>query len=115
MAKPCAKAGSCGGCCFSGVRYSVQLEKKQQYVEDLLDKFAPVAPIYPMEEPYYYRNKVQSVFGYDSKHRVISGIYRFGTHHLIGINCCSVFNHAPVYSNKMVGSKAVNPRDYTML
>ena len=92
MAKQCAKAGSCGGCCFNGVKYSVQLAKKQEYIQSLLGKFAPVAPIYSMVDPFYYRNKIQSVFGVNSKNQVICGIYRPGTHKLIDINGCMIEN-----------------------
>lgn len=92
MAKICAKAGSCGACCFNGVKYSVQLEKKQKYIEDLLSKFGPVAPIYSMADPFYYRNKIQNVFGYNTKNQIVSGIYRYGTHKIVDINGCMIEN-----------------------
>ena len=84
----CPKAGSCGGCAFNGVKYSKQLERKQQYVDSLLRPFGPVAPITGMENPFNYRNKVQSVFGTDSRGNLISGIYREGTHKLIPVRDC---------------------------
>ena len=80
MAKMCPKAGACGACAYNGVKYSKQLERKQAYVEDLLLPFGPVAPILGMEHPFFYRNKVQSVFGYSQRGEVVSGIYREGTH-----------------------------------
>lgn len=92
MAKTCAKAGACGGCCFSGTKYSLQLEKKQAYIEKLLGRYCKVAPIYGMEDPFYYRNKVQSVFGCDRNGKLISGIYRYGTHHLIEVHSCMIEN-----------------------
>ncbi|MCF0262701.1 MAG: 23S rRNA (uracil(1939)-C(5))-methyltransferase RlmD, partial [Sphaerochaetaceae bacterium] len=88
MAKMCPKAGACGACHFNGVKYSVQLSKKQAYVDNLLLKFGPVAPILGMVDPFYYRNKVQSVFGYSAKGEVVSGIYREGTHKLIPVRDC---------------------------
>lgn len=88
MAKQCPKAGACGSCQYNGVKYCTQLEKKQEYVESLLLKYCPVARIYPMEDPFYYRNKIQSVFGLNSRGEVISGIYRQGTHKIIPINGC---------------------------
>lgn len=88
MAKQCPKAGSCGSCQYNGVKYSTQLREKQQYVESLISKYGPVAPIYPMEDPFYYRNKIQSVFGLNRRGEVVSGIYRQGTHNIIPVNGC---------------------------
>ena len=90
MAKMCPKAGACGACAFNGIKYSKQLEKKQAYVEDLLLQFGPVAPIIGMTEPFFYRNKVQSVFGYSPKGELVSGIYREGTHKLIPVRDCMI-------------------------
>ena len=90
MAKMCPKAGACGGCALNGIKYSKQLEKKQAYVDDLLLPFGPVAPIIGMAEPFFYRNKVQSVFGYGQKGEIVSGIYREGTHKLIPVRDCMI-------------------------
>ncbi len=90
MAKMCPKAGACGGCSLNGVKYSKQLEQKQAYVEDLLLPFGPVAPITGMENPFFYRNKVQAVFGYDSRGSVASGIYREGSHKLVPVRECMI-------------------------
>ena len=84
----CPKAGACGGCAYNGVRYSKQLERKQDLVESLLLPFGPVAPIIGMENPFFYRNKVQSVFGTDARGNLVSGIYREGTHKLIPVRGC---------------------------
>jgi len=86
----CPKAGACGGCAYNGVKYSKQLERKQELVDSLLLPFGPVAPILGMTEPFFYRNKVQSVFGYNSKGDVVSGIYREGTHKLIPVRDCMI-------------------------
>ena len=86
----CPKAGACGGCAYNGVKYSKQLERKQELVDSLLLPFGPVAPILGMTEPFFYRNKVQSVFGYNSKGGVVSGIYREGTHKLIPVRDCMI-------------------------
>ena len=73
-----------------GMKYSQQLKEKQDYVCSLLEKFGPVAPIRGMENPYYYRNKVQSVFGTDRKGNTINGIYRAGTHKIIDVRSCMI-------------------------
>ena len=90
MAKMCPKAGACGGCALNGIKYSKQLERKQALVEDLLLPFGPVASILGMSEPFFDRNKVQSVFGYDKKGEIVSGIYREGTHKLIPVRDCMI-------------------------
>ena len=88
MAKMCPKAGACGACAYNGVKYSKQLERKQELVDSLLRPFGPVAPILGMENPFNYRNKVQSVFGTDLRGNMVSGIYREGTHKLIPVRDC---------------------------
>ncbi|MCF0238768.1 MAG: 23S rRNA (uracil(1939)-C(5))-methyltransferase RlmD, partial [Sphaerochaetaceae bacterium] len=88
MAKQCPKAGSCGACHYNGVKYSKQLKEKEEIVKSLIGSFGPVAPIVGMENPFYYRNKVQAVFGIGPKGDVIKGIYRLGTHKLIPIKDC---------------------------
>ena len=90
MAKQCPRAGACGACQFNGVKYSTQLARKQEYVESLLSCYGPVAPIIGMENPFHYRNKVQSVFGVNAKGEVVNGIYRLGTHKLIPIRDCMI-------------------------
>ncbi|MDD4082275.1 MAG: 23S rRNA (uracil(1939)-C(5))-methyltransferase RlmD [Sphaerochaetaceae bacterium] len=78
----------CGGCDYLDIPYGKQLELKQEYLEDYLEKFGTVAPVIPMDNPYHYRNKVQAVFGYDRSGKVISGIYQKGTHRLIEVKGC---------------------------
>ena len=90
MARMCPKAGACGACNYNGIKYSKQLDKKQEFVDSLLLPFGPVAPIIGMEYPFFYRNKVQAVFGYNSKGEVVSGIYREGTHKLIPVRDCMI-------------------------
>ena len=90
MAKQCPRAGACGACQLNGVKYSTQLARKQAFVEEQLGCFGPVAPIIGMENPFHYRNKVQSVFGLNSKGELINGIYRLGTHKLIPIRNCMI-------------------------
>lgn len=90
MAKQCPRAGACGACQLNGVKYSTQLARKQAFVEEQLGCFGSVAPIIGMENPFHYRNKVQSVFGLNSKGELINGIYRLGTHKLIPIRDCMI-------------------------
>lgn len=59
-------------------------------MRSLIGCFGPVAPIIGMENPFHYRNKVQSVFGLNSKGSIVNGIYRQGTHKLIPVRNCMI-------------------------
>lgn len=87
----CPLMDKCGGCQLMDLDYQDQLEEKQDFVEDNLSGYGPVAPIVGMEDPTHYRTKVQAVFGREYKgRRVISGIYAYGTHHIVPIHDCLV-------------------------
>lgn len=88
--KKCSVSKKCGSCQFQGVPYGEQLKKKQKMMEDLLKKFGKVSPIIGMENPYYYRNKVHSVFGRDRRGNVISGTYQAGTHLIVPVEECLI-------------------------
>ena len=92
MASTCPKAQACGGCDLNGVKYSQQLEMKQACVQSLIGRFCPVAPIYAMNDPFRYRNKIQSVFGLSRRGEIVSGIYRKGTHDIIPVRSCMIEN-----------------------
>lgn len=73
--RQCRCFKQCGGCQLQEP-YAAQLRRKQQKAERMLSKFAPVSPIIGMQDPYYYRNKVQNVYGTDRRHRIVSGVYQ---------------------------------------
>ena len=73
--RQCRCFKQCGGCQLQEP-YAAQLWRKQQKAERMLSKFAPVSPIIGMQDPYYYRNKVQNVYGTDRRHRIVSGVYQ---------------------------------------
>lgn len=88
--KKCSVSKKCGSCQFQGVPYGEQLKKKQKMMEDLLKKFGKVSPIIGMKDPYYYRNKVHSVFGRDRRGNVIFGTYQAGTHIIVPVEECLI-------------------------
>lgn len=69
-------------CDYIDIPYDKQLTKKQAFVESLLNKYAKVDKIVPMDNPYRYRNKVVATFGY-KKGKIIAGTYERGTHNII--------------------------------
>lgn len=90
MVPVCPAAKKCGGCQYQGMSCEEQLRRKQRLEERLLKKFGEVSPIIGMGEPYYYRNKVHSVFGRDKKGNVISGNYQEHTHKIIPVEECLI-------------------------
>ena len=84
----CPVYKKCGGCQLQNLSYPEQLKFKQNKVERLLKKFCKVEPIIGMENPYHYRNKVQSAFYTNKSGKIISGVYQSGTHHVVGIDSC---------------------------
>ena len=86
----CSVYKKCGVCQYINLPYEEQLKKKQKEMEKLLKKFGKVQPIIGMKNPYYYRNKVHAVFGFDKKLGVISGTYQQGTHRIVNIPECLI-------------------------
>ena len=69
----CPCSTSCGGCTFQNLDYKKELEYKKQNAINTIEKIAKIkvqnAQIFGMEEPYFYRNKIQVPFGYDKQNR----------------------------------------------
>ncbi len=86
----CPLARTCGACQLMDFSYAKQLNMKMQYLKELLGKYGPIAPIQGMDDPTGYRTKIQATFGYDWKQSITNGIYRQGTHELVGIHSCMV-------------------------
>lgn len=89
---PCATA--CGGCSFQNLLYEKELEYKKKVALNTIEKIAKIVPenpqIYGMNEPYYYRNKIQVPFGYDKQNRLVYGFYKFKSHDIIPIEECVI-------------------------
>ena len=64
----CRHFGPCGGCRWQHVTYEAQLGFKRQHVIDALERIGgfaglTVEPTLGMNEPFYYRNKMEFSFG----------------------------------------------------
>ena len=88
----CPYASKCGGCQLAKITYEEQLAIKQARMQELLSPFCRVLPIIGMEEPLHYRCKSHAVLSYAGKGKVISGVYRAGTHHVVDIRHCLIEN-----------------------
>ena len=91
----------CGGCQYQGIPYAEQLKIKQESEEKLLSSFHNVRPIIGMEDPLYYRNKVQISFAYDEHHNIISGFYVPSTHTIVPVDECMITDKS---INKIISS-----------
>lgn len=76
----------CGGCDGLCVSYEETLEKKQEALRKL---FPDAFPILPADKPLHYRNKSLRTFS-GGKGRLISGIYRAGTHQVVELRECAL-------------------------
>lgn len=90
----CKIASACGGCCFQHYDYDAQLRYKQAKVKDQFRKIAKmdvdVKSTIGMNEPYFYRNKIQMPFGRDKKGNIVCGFYKAKTHEIIPVNECQI-------------------------
>lgn len=88
----CPLQKKCGGCQYQGIPYKEQLKKKEEKVRNLLKPFGKTSNIVGMEEPYYYRNKVHSVFHRKKDGSIVSGVYEAGTHFVVPVDECLIEN-----------------------
>lgn len=86
----CPVSNKCGGCNYIEMDYKKQLSIKQKEVNKLLSPFGKVDNIIGMDNPYHYRNKVHAVFSFKKGGKIISGVYKEGTHIVIPVEKCLI-------------------------
>ncbi|MDO5125605.1 MAG: 23S rRNA (uracil(1939)-C(5))-methyltransferase RlmD [Ruminococcus sp.] len=96
--RKCKYFKRCGGCQLD-MPYDKQIEWKQQKAERMLSRFTKVSPIITMDEPYNYRNKVQTVFKCIRKNELLSGVYQSSSGNMVAVDCCNLEN---IVSQKVV-------------
>ena len=87
----CSHFGICGGCELMHLDYKQQLIYKKKMVEETIKRIGhideiKVEEIVGMEQPYFYRNKVQMPFSYNKK--AICGYYKKKSHEVVPIDKC---------------------------
>lgn len=87
---PCPYYKNCGGCQLQKKSYEEQLYHKQCLAIETLGRFGHVENIIGMDEPLHYRNKVHAAFGLGERGRVVSGIYKAGTHKIVNVDKCLI-------------------------
>ena len=90
----CKICSACGGCSFQQLSYSAQLIYKRNKVKEQFRKIAKM-DVNPfeclgMEDPYFYRNKIQMPFGKDNKGNLYCGFYKEGTHTIVPVETCFI-------------------------
>ena len=90
----CKICTSCGGCQYQQIGYKAQLEYKTKRVKEALKRIGgidtKVLPCLGMDDPYYYRNKIQMPYQKDRKGRVIYGFFKENSHEIIPIKECAI-------------------------
>lgn len=87
----CPVASRCGGCEWLAMPYQMQLQRKQEHVEELFSNFkCKVDPIVGMENPEGYRNKVQLPLASNPGGGVQWGIFERGSHTIVPCSTCLV-------------------------
>lgn len=90
----CPISTACGGCVFQNATYEYELRYKKHKVEEALKRIGhfnniKVNDVIGMEDPSFYRNKIQVPFGKERNH-VIYGFYKSNTHKIIPIKQCNI-------------------------
>lgn len=100
----CQNAKRCGGCTLMHMSYEEQLSYKWNKVRECLERIGGVIDagskmesIYGMEEPYYYRNKMQFPVDTDREGNVRIGFYAGRTHSIIDLEHCVIGHPVNTY------------------
>lgn len=90
----CKICSACGGCCFQQYDYAAQLIYKTNKVKEQFRKIAKMdidpLPCIGMENPYFYRNKIQMPFAKDNRGNLYCGFYKESTHVIVPVDTCYI-------------------------
>lgn len=94
----CSISNKCGGCQLHHMNYSAQLTFKKRLVEQTLKRIGgfealKVEDTIGMDEPYFYRNKVQYPVGEDMHGQIQIGFYANRSHRIVPIETCWIQNN----------------------
>ena len=97
----CPVERTCGGCTRITQPYERQLAEKNAYVTELFAdqvfESADIRPIKGMDDPFHYRNKVNSPFapgkrGPNGGREILTGMYAAGSHRIVPVGNCLLEN-----------------------
>ena len=91
----CDIAKRCGGCQLQHLSYEGQLIYKKKKVQDVIERIGGVTDIevnnvIGMDNPYFYRNKVQFPVGSSKSEHINIGFYAMRSHDIINTNKCYI-------------------------
>ena len=91
----CPHYAKCGGCQLQHLSYEGQLAFKADVILQALERYYPkgaknisIRPTIGMDEPYFYRNKLQFQLRYQKERKM--GLFQEGSHTLVPIDDCCV-------------------------
>ena len=92
----CTTYKRCGGCSLRHIKYEETLKIKQDMVQNLVDKNLSnkikVNNVIGMENPYYYRNKLQYPVEKNKDGVPVMGVFANRTHEIIPVEECLIQN-----------------------
>ena len=92
----CSTYKRCGGCNLRHINYQETLNIKKAVVENCMYKAlkreVEVNDVIGMDNPLYYRNKLQYPVGTDKENNIIMGVYSSRTHNIIPTKECFIQN-----------------------
>lgn len=90
----CKTYPRCGGCNLRHCKYETTISMKKNSVENTLTKAlgktVKVDEVLQMDEPYYYRNKLQYPLGIDKEGKPVMGVYAERSHSIIPTFDCKI-------------------------
>ena len=92
----CETYSKCGGCNLRHIDYKHSLEMKKNSVKNTLRKVlkrdVEISEIIGMENPCYYRNKLQYPVGLDNNGKITMGVFANRSHRIIETLDCKIQN-----------------------
>ena len=92
----CITYKRCGGCNLRHIKYEETLKMKQNAVQSLVNKTLKnkviVEPTLGMDNPFYYRNKLQYPVGINKEGVPVMGVFANRTHEIIPVKKCLIQN-----------------------
>ena len=96
MEEDCKTYDKCGGCDLRHMDYDYTMQVKKSSVENtlkkVLQKDIKVDEILKMEEPFYYRNKLQYPVGVSENGEIVMGVFAKRSHRIIPVVMCKIQN-----------------------
>lgn len=93
----CPEARRCGGCLLMHMSYEMELEYKWNKVRECLERIGGIVnagsymeKIEGMDNPYFFRNKMQFPVGVNRDGRVTMGFFAQRTHSIIDLDKCYI-------------------------